>query len=65
MGFTIFSVVYLTVLGWIVSTLFYQLTVGRQVLWIAIPLSLIAVIFGVLHTLGKRDYTDKTMQHVR
>lgn len=64
-GFTIFSVVYLTVLGWIVSTLFYQLTVGHQVLWIAVPLSFIAVIFGVLHALGRRENTDKSMKHVR
>ncbi len=55
MGFTIFSVLYLTVLGWIVSTLFYQLTVGHQILWIAVPLALIAVIFGVLHALGTGD----------
>jgi len=64
-GFTIFSVVYLTVLGWIVSTLFYQLTVGHQVLWIAVPLSFIAVIFGVLHALGRRENTEKSMKHVR
>ncbi len=55
MGFMIFSVLYLTVLGWIVSTLFYQLTVGHQILWIAVPLALIAVIFGVLHVLGTGD----------
>lgn len=55
MGFTIFSVLYLSVLGWIVSTLFYQLTVGHQILWIAAPLALIAVIFGVLHALGTGD----------
>ena len=55
MGFMIFSVLYLTVLGWIVSTLFYQLTVGHQILWIAVPLALITVIFGVLHALGTGD----------
>lgn len=55
MGFMIFSVLYLTVLGWIVSTLFYQLTVGHQLLWIAVPLALIAVMFGLLHVLGTGD----------
>ncbi len=65
MGLTVFSVVYLTVLGWIVSTLFYQLTVGHQILWIAVPLSLIAVLLGVLHTLGRRENRDRNMQHVR
>jgi ferrous iron transport protein B len=51
-GHTLFSVLYLTVLGWIVSTLFYQLTVGHQILWIAVPLALVAVIYGLLHALG-------------
>jgi ferrous iron transport protein B len=60
-GFTIFSVVYLTVLGWIVSTLFYQLTVGHQILWIAVPLSLVAVILVVLHILGIRDRTGQAV----
>jgi ferrous iron transport protein B len=53
-GLTLFSVFYLTVLGWIVSTLFYQLTVGFQVVWIAVPLSLLAAIYVFLHVLGKR-----------
>lgn len=55
MGFTIFSVLYLTVLGWIVSTLFYQLTVGHQILWIAVPLALTSVILGVLRALSVRS----------
>ena len=56
--FTLFSVLYLTVLGWIVSTLFYQLTVGHQMLWIAIPLALVCVIYGFLYVLGTRNRAD-------
>ncbi len=57
-GFTLFSVLYLTVLGWIVSTLFYQLTVGHQMLWIAIPLALVCVIYGFLYVLGTMNRAD-------
>ena len=57
-GFTLFSVLYLTVLGWIVSTLFYQLTVGHQLLWIAIPLALVCMIYGFLHVLGTGNRAD-------
>jgi len=57
-GFTLFSVLYLTVLGWIVSTLFYQLTVGHQLLWIVVPVALVGTIFGLLHVLGKRKRDD-------
>ena len=56
--FTLFSVLYLTVLGWIVSTLFYQLTVGHQMLWIAIPLALVCVIYGFLYVLGTMNRAD-------
>jgi ferrous iron transport protein B len=45
---------YLTVLAWIVSTLFYQLTVARQALWIAVPLLLLAAIGVVFWWLGRK-----------
>jgi ferrous iron transport protein B len=57
-GFTLFSVLYLTVLGWIVSTLFYQLTVGHQLLWIVVPVALVGMIIGLLHILGSRYRSD-------
>jgi ferrous iron transport protein B len=55
---TLFSIIYLTVLGWVVSTLFYQLTVGHQMLWIFVPLATVAVIYGLLHTLGTWHLSD-------
>ena len=53
LGTAVFSVLYLTVLGWIVSTLFYQLFVGHQILWILIPVALIGAMAGILSVLGK------------
>jgi ferrous iron transport protein B len=49
----VLSVFYLTLLGWIVSTLFYQVAVGRQFLWIAISLAMLGAIAGVLYLLGR------------
>lgn len=46
---------YLTVLAWIVATLIYQLTVGRQIVWIIIPLLMLAAIAGVFRWLGNRS----------
>jgi ferrous iron transport protein B len=45
---------YLTVLAWVVSTLFYQLTVARQALWIVVPLLLLAAIAGIFWWLGRK-----------
>jgi ferrous iron transport protein B len=45
---------YLTVLAWIVATLFYQITVGHQLIWILVPLVLIGVIAIVLGQIGAR-----------
>jgi ferrous iron transport protein B len=48
------SVLYLTLLGWIVSTLFYQLTVARQPLWILVSLALMGTLAGTLYLIGGR-----------
>lgn len=45
---------YLTVLAWIVATLFYQITAGRQALWIIIPLLILAAIAGGFWWLGRK-----------
>jgi ferrous iron transport protein B len=57
-GLTMFSVLYLTGLGWIVSTLFYQITVGHSPVWIVIPLVLVSLIYGFLFVLGRRSTHD-------
>ena len=54
-GLTIFSVLYLTALGWIVSTLFYQLTVGFQLIWIFIPVALLTALIAGLKIVGRTN----------
>jgi ferrous iron transport protein B len=56
-GLTVFSVFYLTTLGWIVSTLFYQFTVGFQPLWIAVPLAMLLSIIVGLRVVGRKQST--------
>lgn len=57
-GYGLLLVIYLTVLGWVAATLFYQLTLGREPLWIAIPLLLMTGIVYLFHWLGKRGRMD-------
>ena len=53
-GLGILSVVYLTILGWIVATLFFQITVAHQPIWIIIPLLMIGAIYALFAVLGRR-----------
>ncbi len=46
-------VTYLTLLGWIVATLFYQLFEGGSALWIAVALLMLAGIIGTFAWLGR------------
>ena len=45
--------VYLTVLGWCVATLYYQITVGHETLWIMTPCALLAAMFGGFWMMGR------------
>jgi ferrous iron transport protein B len=51
-GYGTLMVLYQTVIAWVVATLFYQLVLGRQVLWILIALGALGVVFGVFKTIG-------------
>jgi len=51
----IIIVTYLTLLGWIISTLFYQLTLGYDPVWIIVPLIMLAGIIAFFKYLGKKD----------
>ncbi len=42
---TYLSVGYLTVIGWIIATLFYQITIGHSTLWIIIPLAMLVGLY--------------------
>ncbi|SMF39331.1 ferrous iron transport protein B [Desulfovibrio gilichinskyi] len=46
---------YCTALGWSVATLFYQITEGRNILYIGIALAILAAIYGTLKYLGTKE----------
>lgn len=43
---------YLTVLGWSVATLYYQVTVGRQAVWVLTACALLALMYGGFWLIG-------------
>lgn len=45
--------VYMTVLAWIVSVLFYQLTTGRDYFWVSLALMLFMAVVAVFYTAGR------------
>ncbi len=45
---------YLTVLGWSVATLYYQLTLGHQTVWILTATGLLAALFGGFWLIGRQ-----------
>jgi len=51
--FGMLNVVYLTILGWIVATLFYQIMIGHSLLWIMMPIVFLIVIIIAFIILGK------------
>ena len=50
----IILMVYLTVLGWSVATLYYQITLGREWFWIVTPCLLLGGMAGSFHLMGRR-----------
>jgi ferrous iron transport protein B len=51
-GYGWLSVAYLTVLAWIVATLFFQITVAHQAVWIIVPLAMLAGIYGLFRLIS-------------
>lgn len=54
-GYGWLAIGYLTVLAWIVATLFYQITIGHQLVWILIPLLLLAGIIWIFRWMGSHN----------
>jgi ferrous iron transport protein B len=50
----IILMVYLTVLGWSVATLYYQISLGHQWFWIVTPCLLLAGMAGSFYLMGRR-----------
>ena len=55
-GYGTLLVTYLTLLAWIVSTLFFQIFEGGQILWIIIPIVLAAGIYISFRVMGRKSY---------
>lgn len=62
-GYGLLLVTYLTILGWVVATLFYQLTLGRELLWIIVPLLMLAAVVFCFSWLGKRTRDFHQLEH--
>ena len=45
---------YLTVLGWSVGTLYYQITLGHQPLWLFMPIAVLVLMFGSFWLYGRK-----------
>ncbi|NLY75825.1 MAG: hypothetical protein GX075_11045, partial [Firmicutes bacterium] len=54
-GYGWLAIGYLTVLAWIVATLFYQITIGHQLVWILIPLLLLTGIIWIFRWMGSHN----------
>ncbi|QEN04127.1 Fe(2+) transporter permease subunit FeoB [Thiospirochaeta perfilievii] len=55
MKLTIVLVTYLTLLGWSIATLYYQLTAGHNSIWIITSISILGLIVLAFKLLGKTD----------
>jgi ferrous iron transport protein B len=52
--YTLIATAYIAVISWSVATLFYQVTLGHNPLWILSPLALIVAMIFVLRALGEQ-----------
>jgi ferrous iron transport protein B len=50
--------VYLTVLGWSVATLYFQLSIGHSPVWTTVPIVLLLAMFGSFAVMGKKRKID-------
>lgn len=50
--------VYLTIFGWCVGTLYYQLILGHQATWILTPIILLVAMFGSFWMIGHKHRLD-------
>lgn len=59
LAYTVFQMTYSTVLAWVVATLFFQITVGHSILFIAEALILLAILIGSINYYGKKTALKK------
>jgi len=53
-GYGLLLMGYLTVLGWSVATLYYQLTLGHRTVWVLTACTLLGLMFGGFWLLGRK-----------
>ncbi len=58
-GYGTLALTYLTLLAWVVATLFYQVTLGHQPLWITVSVLLLVAMIGVFWWLGRKTNLTK------
>ena len=61
-GYGSLLMAYLTLLAWIVATLFYQVAVGHSALWIAVPIAMLGLVILTLLWLGRRNSFARTIK---
>ena len=57
-GYGWLAIIYLTVLAWIIATLYFQITLGHEIIWIVVPLVLLGGIYGLFRLIGRRSNSD-------
>ena len=45
---------YLTILGWCVATLYFQITTGHTLTWIVTPCAILAAVAAVFYAIGRK-----------
>ncbi|MBQ9694626.1 MAG: ferrous iron transport protein B [Kiritimatiellae bacterium] len=53
-GYSTILFSYLTILGWCVATLYFQITTGHCLLWVIVPCVFLAAVAAVFYALGKK-----------
>ncbi len=53
-GYSTILFSYLTLLGWCVATLYFQITTGHQLVWVITPCALLAGVAAVFYAIGRK-----------
>jgi ferrous iron transport protein B len=56
-GYGWLSIAYLTVLAWIVATLYFQIALEQRLIWIIVPLAMLAGIYALFRAIGGSQRT--------
>jgi len=54
LGYTLLLAWYTTFLGWNIAALFYQISMGREILWIILPVLFLSAVFLLFRIIGRQ-----------